>query len=154
MTSMAQQFAHHGGMPGHGGMAMPGHPMAQVHPGAQGMAGGQSGMMAPQMHGVGGPQGQMMAMGQATPGMAGPHGNGMSQLNPNNAMQQHLQQQQMAQASKSTTNPALLRHSTDSFQCKQTHNSLPSNNNKEPLKLRDYRYNKHRCYKPSNRGGW
>ena len=102
MVSMAQPFPHPGGMPGHAGMPPVAHQMSPGHPGAQGIPGGQPGMMGQQIHAMNNPQmsqgGPMMNIGQMTPGMAGPNAHAMGHLNPNNPMQFHQQQQQMAHA--------------------------------------------------------
>lgn len=109
MASMAQPFAHPGGMPGHAGLPHGGHPMGPGHPPNQGVpGGGQPGVtMGQQMHPgmVTGPQvtqaGPMMPPGSGAPGVSigGPSAHALSHLNPSHP-QQMYQQQQMQQVSK------------------------------------------------------
>lgn len=77
--------------------------MAAGHPSNQGMPGGQPGMMAQQLHGMGGPQagqGPMMNVPHGGPVMAGPSAHAMSHLSPGNMLQQQIQQQHMQHARK------------------------------------------------------
>ncbi|KAE8442046.1 hypothetical protein EG329_003903 [Mollisiaceae sp. DMI_Dod_QoI] len=102
MTSLAQGYSPHpGGMQPHPGMAQ-GHPMAVPHnPGQPGQPGPG---MPQQMHmGVSGPGGPQVSqagamMGGMPPGAGGPSQHALQHLNPNQAQQAQMFQQQQAMA--------------------------------------------------------
>ncbi len=104
MTSLAQGYSPHpGGMQPHPGMAQ-GHPMAVPHnPGQPGQPGPG---MPQQMHmGVSGPGGPQVSqagamMGGMPPGAGGPSQHALQHLNPNQAQQAQMFQQQQAMACK------------------------------------------------------
>ena len=102
MASAAGQFAHPGGMPGHG-MPHGTHPGMGPggHPGGPGGPGGVPVAAAQQMHAMGGgPQpgqgGPMMGMPQS--GGQAPNAHALSHLNPGANAQSIYQQQQMQAA--------------------------------------------------------